>query len=170
MALVAGAGWFGRKIYKSSVEHRLVLQARESIEKKDLRTTSLCLQRVLQINPMSMEGTRMVAEMLESAGSSDALSWRIRLAKLQPNNVTNRFLWAETAYKMGDFPSASEALDGVDDQFKIIANYHKLSGAVAWGKGNPVEAEKQYTEAIRLEPDNLATVLNLATIHLASAA
>ena len=167
MAVVGAAGWFGRKAYKNSAEHRLLLQASQSIEKKDWRTSSLCLQRVLQINPTSVEACRMVANMLATAGSPDELSWRIRVAKLQPDNVTNLFLWAKSAFRLHDLKSAAEALAGVDDKWKATAEYHKIDGAVAWGNGDALEAEKQYLEALRLEPDN-ATILNLATIHLAS--
>jgi Flp pilus assembly protein TadD len=167
MALVGAAGWFGRKAYKHSVEHRLLEQAGESIKNRDWRTTDLCLQRVLQINPSSAEASKMVADMLEIGGSPDELSWRIRVAKLQPSNVTNRFLWAKSAFRLHNFASATEALAGVDAKWKTTAEYHKIDGAVAWGNGDAAEAETQYLEALRLEPDNV-TVLNLATIHLAS--
>jgi Flp pilus assembly protein TadD len=39
---------------------------------------------------------------------------------------------------------------------------------VAWNSGHAVEAEAQYSKALRLEPDNSAIILNLATIHLTS--
>ena len=166
--MVAAGGWYGRKFYKHTVEHRLLLQAGQSIEKKDWRAADLCLQRVIQINPLSAEASRMVADRLSDTGSPDELSWRIQVTKLEPNNVTNRLLWAKAAFKMKNFASASEALAGVDDQFKATAEYHKIAGAVAWGKGDAVEAEKQYLEALRLEPGDNASVLNLATIHLSS--
>src|ERR1700687_5578587 len=87
MAAVATAGWFGRKAYKQSAEHRLITQANQYIEKKDLRNTALCLQRALQINPMSAEASEMMADLLEPAGAPAALSWRARAAKLQPDSV-----------------------------------------------------------------------------------
>ena len=168
MAAVAAAGWFGRKAWKHYMERNLIAQANQYIASGDLRDTDLCLSRVLQINPISVDANRLIANTLEAEGSPDALSWRIRVAKLQPNNVTNRFMWAQTALKTHDVRSAAEALAGLDDKYKTTAEYYKLAGAMAWNSGQMAEAERQYSEALRLEPTNLTVVFNLATIHLTS--
>jgi predicted Zn-dependent protease len=168
MAAVAAAGWFGRKAYKKHSEHRLVAQAAQCLEKRDLRNASLCLQRALQINPSSVNASEKMADMLETAGSPAAIGWRIRTAQLQPDNMQRRFAWAGTALKMQDPKSAANALAGLDDKSKNTAAFHKLSGALAWSQGNGAEAEKQYSQALGLEPTNNVVRLNLATIHLAS--
>jgi tetratricopeptide (TPR) repeat protein len=79
-----------------------------------------------------------------------------------------RLAWAKTALKIHDLRSAADALSNVNDSTKSTATYHKLGGALAWDLHNAAEAEKQYTEALRLEPTNAAITLNLATIRLAS--
>lgn len=168
MAFVAAACWGGRKAYKKSMEHHLIAQAHQYAEKKDWRNTSLCLQRVLQLDPFNTDGCRMVADLLESQGSPSALSWRIRLAKVQPDNITNRLAWAETALKFQDFKSAATALDGMDDKAKQTAAYHKLGGALAWALHCPAQAEAEYARALQLEPTNDVVALNLATIRLVS--
>ncbi len=168
MAAVAAAGWFGRKAYKKHSERRLLAQAAQCLEKKDLRNASLCLQRVLQINPSSVNASELMAGVLETAGSPAALGWRIRTTQLQPDNMQRRFAWAGTALKMQDPKSAANALAGLDDKSKNTALFHKLSGALAWSQGNGAEAEKQYNQALGLEPTNNVIRLNLATIHLAS--
>ena len=168
MVTIAAAGWFGRKAWKNHTEHSLLAQARQYIAKNDWHDTDLCLRRIIQINPTSIEGSRLIANVLEAEGSPDALSWRIRVVKLQPDNVTNRFSWAQTALKDQNVRSAAEALASMDDKYKTTAGYYKLAGAVAWKSGQAAEAEKQYSAALRLEPDNPAIILNLATIHLTS--
>jgi len=168
MAIVAAAGWFGRKAYKRSAEHKLIALARQYEAQKDWRNTNLCLQRVLQINPISVAAYKMIADLLESTGSSSALAWRVQLAGLEPDNVTNRLLWAQTALKFQNLKSAAEALSNIDDQSKKTAGYHKMAGALAWNLGRPDEAEKQYAEALRLEPDNQSILLNLESIRLIS--
>ncbi len=168
MLLVAVAGWSGRRAYKKYAENRLLTQARQYEAKKDWRNTNLCLDRVLQLDPLNVEACRMIADLLESAGSPATLSWRIQLAKLEPDNITNRFLWAKTAIKAGNLKSAAEALAKVDEKNKGSAEYYKIKGALAWEQGQPVEAEKQYAEALRLEPEDQVNVLNLETIRLAS--
>src|SRR5882724_780233 len=168
MAVVAGAGWFGRRAYKTTVERRLVTQARDYLAKKDFHNTALCVQRALQLNPLSASATEVMADMLETVGAPAALGWRTRAAKLEPENVEQRFHWAETAIKMHDDSSATEALDGVDEQSKNTAAYHKLKGALAWSLRRTDEAEKEYLEAARFEPGSVAIQLNLATIRLTS--
>ena len=168
MAVVAGVGWYGRKAYKSATEQRLVTEARQYLQGKDPRNAALCLQRALQVNPMSLDAARMMADMLEGAGTPAALSWRIRAAQLEPAQTQLRFDWAKTALKMQDLRSATNALAGVDQSGRATATYHKLAGALNWSLNKSDEAERQYTEALRLEPGNQLVELNLATIHLAS--
>ena len=168
MAVVAFAGWFGRKAYKKATEHRLIAEANKYLEKQDFRNAGLCLQRALQINPLNVEINKLTADMLEEAGAPGALSWRIRAAQLQTNNVEYRFAWAQTALKVNDLPSAIQALRGVDEQFRSTAQFHKLAGALAWNLHDIPDAEKEYSEALRLEPTNLAVVLNLSTVRIVS--
>ena len=168
MSVVAAAGWFGRKAYKRASERRLVDQASHYLETNDFRNGELCLRRALQVNPLSIPAIRMVADMLETAGVPSALAWRVRTTQLQPNNVTYRLEWAETALKLRDLKSADEAMGGITGTAKSSAAYDKLAGALAWSKQDAREAEKYYMEALSLEPTNLAIVLNLATIRLRS--
>ena len=168
MAVVALAGWFGRKAYKRATEHRLVTEASHYLEKQDFRNAGLCLQRALQVNPMSVKVSELTADMLEEAGVPAALSWRIRTVQLQTNKVEYRFAWAQTALKMNDLPSAVQALRGVDEKSRSTAVFHKLAGALAWNLHDVADAEKEYSEALRLEPNNLAVVLNLSTVRLVS--
>jgi predicted Zn-dependent protease len=168
MAVVALAGWFGRKAYKKATEHRLVAEASHYLEKQDFRNAGLCLQRALQVSPMSVEVSKLTADMLEEAGAPAALSWRIRTAQLQTNKVEYRFAWAQTALKMNELPSAVQALRGVDEKSRSTAEFHKLAGALAWNLHDITDAEKEYSEALRLEPSNPAVVLNLSTVRLVS--
>lgn len=168
MAVVASAGWFGRKAYQKAAEHRLIAEANKYLEKKDFRNASLCLQRALQINPVNIQANSLTADLFEEAGVPAALSWRIRAAQIQTNNVELRFAWAQTALKLNDLPSAVQALHGVDEKYRSTAKFHKLAGGLAWNLHNPVDAEAEFTKALQLEPTNLAVFLNLSTVRLVS--
>jgi tetratricopeptide (TPR) repeat protein len=167
MAAVAASAYFGRKAWKHYTEKNLLAQARADIAKRDLRDADLCLRRVMQIDPLSLPGSRMIADLLDSEGSTAAVFWRIRVANLEPNNVTNRFIWVQTALRVKNLPSAAEALTGVPDKYKSTADYHKLAGALAWTSGRALEAEKECSEALQLDPTNREIMLNLAIIQLA---
>ena len=161
-------GWFGRKLYQKTTERHLVSEARAFLAKKDLRNASLCLQRALQINSLNAETCTLSADMLEADGSPAALSWRIRAAQLQTNNVSYRLNWAETALRMENLPSAVEALRGMDEKTRTTAAFHKLAGTLAWDYHGAADAEKEFSAALKLEPTNQVVLLNLATVHLVS--
>lgn len=168
MAVVAGAGWFGRKAYKHSLEHRLVTQAAAFSKTNDFRNAELCLRRALQVNPLSAPATRMVADMLEASGLPAAVGWRVRAAQLEPRNVTNRLAWAETAIKFKDLKSAEQALSEIHSPESNSTAYHQLAGALAYLNHQPVQAEAQFSAASVLEPANEAVAMNLATVRLGS--
>jgi predicted Zn-dependent protease len=168
MAFVGVAGWAGRKAYLRATTHRLLTEAGQYIEKRDLKQASLCLRQALSLNSVNVTANQLMADLLEEAGSPAALSWRIRTAQIQTNNVEYRFAWAQTALKVNDLSSALQALGGVDEKHRATAEFHKLKGALAWNLHLPAEAQKEYSEALRLEPTNQIVSLNLDTIDLAS--
>ena len=168
MAALVGAGSFGRKAYKKTMERRLVFQAREYLTKKDFHNASLSLQRALELNPVGASANDAMSDLLETAGAPAALNWRIRAANLDPKNASKRFHWAELAIKENNLSSAAEALDAVDEGARNTADYHKLKGALAWSARDVAHAEEEYSAAARLDPENRAVQMNLATIRLES--
>lgn len=169
IASVMGAGWFGRKAYKKATERRLLAEAQQYLEKKDTANASLCLRRLLQINPLNVRGNSLVADMLEESGApAAALNWRSQAVRLNSNDVQLQFALAETALKAGDHRAAESALAHLPERSKSSAAYEKLAGALAWSTGNIAEAELHYAAASRLEPTNLVVKVNLATVHLNS--
>jgi len=168
MAVVAGAGWFGRKAYKKTMGASLVSGARDYLAKQDYHNASLSLQRALELNPVNLDATDVMADMMAQAGAPDALNWRMRSAKLDPASAPKHLRWAEQAIRANDFTSAKEALDGIDAKSRNTAEYHKIKGAMAWSIHDLAAALQEYQEAARLEPGNLAIQMNLATIGLES--
>jgi tetratricopeptide (TPR) repeat protein len=166
MAAVAAFGWFGRKAWKHYTEKNLLAQAQGYVAKKDLRDADLCLRRLMQIDPMSVAGSRMIADLLDSEGSPAAVSWRIRAAKLEPGNVTNLYALVESSLRSQNLPTAASGLASIPDKYKSTADYHRLAGAVAWSSGRMMEAEQECALALQLDPTNRAIMLNLATIQL----
>jgi cytochrome c-type biogenesis protein CcmH/NrfG len=168
MALVAVAGWYGRKAYKQITERKLLARAADYLEKRDIKNASLCLQRALQLDPTNPKASQLTADVLEAVGSSEALTWRIRTFELQTNNIEFRLAWAQTALMRQNPASASLALSDIDPSAVRSAAYHKLKGALDWESGKRDSAEAEYLEALRLEPTNQTISLNLATVRLFS--
>src|SRR5262245_31483771 len=168
MIVVGAGGWFGRKAYKKATENRLITKARNYMEAGDGRAAGLLLQRAMQVNPLSDRAASLIADLLEGQGAPAALSWRLRAAQLKESNPEYRLAWAKTALKVGDLKGAQAAMDGISEKDRNTVEYYKMAGALAWGLNKREEAERHYREAQKLEPNGLASVMNLATIHLAS--
>ena len=83
MAAIAAGGWFGRKAYKRITERRMLVKARSYMEKKDWASAGMCLQRALQLNPLSAAASDATADLLETQGVPAALNWRIRASQLR---------------------------------------------------------------------------------------
>ena len=149
LALLVTGGMQARKLVRKSRAKRLATEAAQYLEKNDLQGASSCLRAALQANSANIEAVNLTGDLLERAGSPNAVSWRIRASQLQPANMTNRLNWAQTAVRLGDWKSADDALSGLDDESKSSARYEKIAGALAWGLGKTDEAEQHYKEARR---------------------
>jgi len=171
VATISGLGlaaWFGCKHYQKIEAARWLDDARDSFERKDLRTAALSLTQALKLNPTDTDAVAMMADLLEMESAPSAVEWRVRAAQLQPHDAEARFNWAQTAIKLGNLPSANDALAGIADNLKGNARYHKLAGALAWRLHHSAEAELHYAEAARLERTNDLTEFNLQTVRLSS--
>ena len=110
-----------------------------------------------------------MADLLETAGAPTALNWRVRAANLDPRNASKRFHWAELAIKENNLSSAAEALDAIDEGSRNTADYHKLKRRPRVRSArDAARAEEEYSAAARLDPENRAVQMNLATIRLES--
>jgi Tfp pilus assembly protein PilF len=168
LLVIAAAGWFGHKAYAKAMERRCLEDAEDCLEKRDFLNATLCLRRVLELNPKNIDVPAKMAELLEAQGLPGAVDWRIRAAELHPREASFRFDWAESALKARDVRSAARALEGIDDTARETAQYQKLAGALDWSLGHLEEAEKHYAKALQLDPTNQKVAFNLATIRLRS--
>ncbi|MDX1953408.1 MAG: hypothetical protein SFY81_14615 [Verrucomicrobiota bacterium] len=168
LALLGIGGFFGRKAYKKTVERRLVRETKEYLEQKNWRGASLTLRRSLQLNPHNLEASKMMADLMEASGSPVALDWRVRVVELDPGSSEYRMDWARTAVRLRDFTAASNALSGLSSSARTNVTYHKLMGGLELALSRPEKAESHYAEALRLEPTNQLTLINLATVRLGS--
>ncbi|MCI0539132.1 MAG: hypothetical protein L0Z50_28320 [Verrucomicrobiales bacterium] len=160
------AAWAGRDHYKRWKLDRLLARSQECLARGDQRNAFLSLQQAVQSNPDSVRAGRMMADLAEQLRSPNALEWRARVAKLEPNVIRNRVAWANTALLLGDLRAADEVLNGIDDQGKNTALYHQTVAAFALAVKRLPEAEFHFREAVRLEPTNAVARMNLAVLQL----
>lgn len=164
--LGVGGAYAAYKGYKYVRQVRLVKQAKAHLEKAEDRKALLCLQRALRYNNRDVEAARLMAQLLEAGRSPAALVWRSRVVELSPDTRDDRMALVQTALLFRDYSSATNALEGMDEEGRKTAAYHNLAG-MAFAAANQVAlAEQHFAEAARLEPANAAPRLNLAVIHL----
>jgi cytochrome c-type biogenesis protein CcmH/NrfG len=145
---------------------RLVNEAEDFISKSDTTNAILCLQQALQSNPSNIKACQLFATMAERAGSRNAIYWRRRVVELEPKVMQYRVDWAKTALVMRDLATAKQALLSVDGAGRNSADYYKALGSLAWGLDQYPEAETNFTQALRLEPNNPVSQMDLAIIRL----
>ena len=169
IAVVAIAGgWLGRLGYRSWKQEHLIRQAHYFLSKSDVKNAALCLQQAVESNPNNLEANRMFANLAEAGHSRNAILWRKRVVELEPAAAQNRLDLARAALAFGDTATANDALRAVNPAERNSAGYQKLAGALAWALNQYPEAESDYLEALRLEPANPVSEMDLAMIQMLS--
>ena len=165
--LIVG-GVLGYKQFHRWQERRLVAQANALVHENDLKRASLDARRILQINPESAPGHRIMARISEQLGSRAAVDWRRRVVDLEPNNPSDIIALARTAIRFDDKAARDFALSKLPEEAKNTTEYHALAADLASKKNDSTETERHLQEALRLDPGNKENQLRLATLQLAS--
>lgn len=165
--LIVG-GVVGYKQFHKWQERRLVAQANALVNEGDLKRASLDARRILQINPDSAAGARIMARISEASSSRAAVEWRRRVIDLAPGNASDLIALARTAIRFDDAASRDLALSKLPESAKNTTEYHALAADLAAKKNDSSEMERHLQEALRLDPGNKDTQLRLATLQLAS--
>lgn len=168
IVLLIGLGWGGREAFLRLQEYRMMKQARVSAEKHDDRWAAIAARRVFDLNPKNSEACRLMAEILERQGASSAVAWRLEVAKLLPDSIDDAIALARAALRFGDVPTATRALEKLESKGAGVAQFQEVKGEVALARKDIAGAQVQFTEALRLDPNNEIFQLNLAIVQLQS--
>jgi len=149
--LLGYTGYRGYQVWKQN--HWLAL-AKGFAAKSDYANEKLSLQQVLQANPKNLDANRMIANLAENMQSPLAVILRQRVVELDPKSVPDQMNLVQTALIFNNYNVATNTLASMDDATKNTAEYQNLAAVTANAMGNPSEAEKHFSEALRLEPSN----------------
>jgi predicted Zn-dependent protease len=166
--LVAAVSFGGYRGYCVWREHHLAKQTQEFFDRGDYKSAVLVARHLLELNQNSVAACRVMAETAELAGRAEALSWRQRVAALEPNLPRNQIAFAGAALRFGQFDRARKILDAIAPAARASVKYHQLAGTLAVAEKQSALAETEFAAALQLEPNNQQLVLNLATVQLAS--
>lgn len=164
--VLAVGGTFGYTSYRNWQQRRLIAKANALVNQGDYKRASLDARRLLQINPNSAEGFRILARLSEKAGLRSALDWRRRVMDLGVATPNDLILLARAAIRFDDRATADVAISRLPESAKATAGYHALLADIALKQRDGVEMERQLSEANRLEPENKDYIMRLAALRL----
>lgn len=168
LVVLAGAGVFGWRMYSRIREDSVVEKARTFLEKKDYGQALIAAQWALRMSPRSVEANRIMADLADLAGSSQAVFWHRAVAELEPGVPAHYLKWAEAGLQSNNLPMVEQALAGIPEAARSTAAYHEIAGRLAQVTGKPADAESHFAEAAKLEPANEKYRFGLVTARLGS--
>ncbi len=153
-AVLIAAAFFGYRAYVHWQAPRLAKRAQLAVYRNQLREASLLAQRAYQLDPNNVETARAAADIAERQGQSEAILWRQRAIKAKPDSLADRLALARTALHFNKIAEAREALDAIPAKDRETAEYHAGRAELAVAMKQPEKADAQYSEALKLAPQN----------------
>lgn len=152
--------------FERNLSARSVREAQVLLQQQDYRRARLVLEQAVQSNPGDLDARRELARFYGDAGSPRALvMWR-ELVQLAPKNDSDRLELALWGVRLGDLPTAREAMAGVSPAARSGAEYHRIAAGIALRAGDQKALARELTDLAILEPDNPRAQFNRAAIDL----
>jgi tetratricopeptide (TPR) repeat protein len=156
VAIVAGLGFASHRGYGELRKRNLSKQVQQFVDAADYRSAVLVARRLLELDPDNVPATRAMADMADASGRAEALTWRQRVAQLQPGVPTNQIALARTALRLGQLDLVERVLDLVPETGRHTVAYHQVAGARALARKQTTAAEEHFAAALALEPGTLS--------------
>jgi hypothetical protein len=146
-----------------------VVRGETALSSGDLRQATLAAQTVRQLKPESVGAARILAEVSDRvADKPGAIEWRRKVAQLRPDSIQDRLAWVQSALKFNDVAEAQRALSQLPPGAKNAPQYHVALALLAQQTHHDQDAKREWTEAVRLAPDESGYLLQLALIQIHS--
>lgn len=166
--LLAAGAWQGQRALQRWREDRLAAKAVALLDRGQTQEASFLALQVLGRNPNHLQACRVMAEAHHEQNSSDALAWRARVVKLQPQSLRARLDWAGEAVARGATTLANDILLGVAPADRTGVEYHEIAAGLAIAVRQLGLAHLHLQAALKRAPSNPRLRLNLATLELGS--
>ena len=168
LALLILCGVWAHNWYQGWQGQRFARRAQTYLKWGNSKSAVFSARQALGFDPSNVDALRVVADVMESQGSSAAVEWRQKIVASHPDSVPDSVSLAKTAVKFGALETAGTTLDRIANKAAENAGYHEALGQLAIARKKTGDAELQFQEASRLEPDNLLLRLELAAVELRS--
>ena len=168
LVLLCALSYAGYRGYGRWRTQHLEKQVQQFVIAQDYQSAVLVARRLLDMNENNLVASRAMAEMAERSGRVEAVTWRKRIAHIEPNVAANQLAVVKAALGFGQPELAENMLRAVAERDRHSADYHQLAAALALSRNDRADAEAQFTAALALEPQNKHFALNIASIQLTS--
>ena len=145
----------------------LLGQAADQLEQGKLEAADAFARKALNIDPNSIEASRILAEATEKENDAETVAWRAQIARLAPGFDTHLNL-ASAALRFGQLDVARAALGRIKPADREKAAYHVVAGWLSRAQGDSAEEERHFAAAVASEPANDVYQFNLAVLQIHS--
>jgi Flp pilus assembly protein TadD len=152
------------------VARSYVLRGRIMMERNDLQQAAFSLAKGVELDDTFVEAhyySGMLAERV--ARRSEALDHYLRAAELDPSNAQYPVAAAEMMIDLDRMDDAEQYLQKHMDTFQHCAGIQQTLGHIAMMRGDNIAAERYFSEARLLAPDEMEVLEDLARVQYALA-
>jgi thioredoxin-like negative regulator of GroEL len=160
--------WGGHTAYVRWQERRLLRKAVYAIEHRDDRTAGLAARNVLALKPSSAPASRIMAQLAEKHDNPVAMDWRSKVVQLEPKSTEDILALARCALQFNHIGAAERAMAQVEHAGRQTAGYHAVAALLAIARGEQPETVREWTDAVRLAPNEKTYQLQLAIAQVRS--
>ena len=169
LLILLGSAWpWGRDAFHSWRQRRLLAQATDYLQHDQFNEALFTARLAASLDPPSADACRLVAQLLESIRSPDAIAWREKVVALQPQLLNNRFDLARTALSLQHFQVAEKSLAAIPISSRETVEFHRTAAALALATNNSVAAGLHLRQAVRWARGDPVPAFNLAVFQLDS--
>ena len=148
-------------------ETRFLSRAADDFKRNDLAAAEKMASAALGVDPNSLAACRLLADITEKQNSSESVTWRAQVARLDPG-LDSQLNLASAALRFGQLDIARTALEKIEPGDRKKAAYHVVAGWLARAQGNIAEEERHFAAAVATEPANDTYRFNLAVLQVHS--
>ena len=170
LLLVGALGIGAYKAYQTWDGRRLVRRSEAYLSAGDVRSAALTAHRAFQLSHTNVEACRILARIAEATSQSAAVEWRKSALLAAPDSDEDKIALAKAAVQFDQLPLAEATLAKISKEGRVLPAFYDLQGQLALTRKDLPGAEKNLSEAVRLEPANKSFQFRLATIQLQSGA
>jgi hypothetical protein len=168
LVVLAGGGFLSRDFYVRWQERRFLATGAALLQKGDYRGASIAARAAREFNSQSAAAYRILATIAERQNDRSAIALRGRIAELERDSPDAFIDWARTALRFRALEVAERALAKAGTAGQKMAAYHELAAELAEARDDHSAAEVHLSQAVAIDPSNLADQLKLAVLQLHS--